>query len=261
MALAQRNKALPYAEGAAATWAGWAMQCAVRCYEGLKDWRDAELWQQRISERYPNSSLYHWFCFCKRTGHGDVEAARDFVEQYLSAVGDRPELVDAEGAGFFYWLSGSPRRAQAAFRKADETKTFIAAACALAAVADDLGDTAQRDSILDELRSEHHAKAPKMIQVMGIVRDWLPTAGQSPLDVPAVERVIASVPADGQGNIEFFAGWFLWKHGRHEEGRGFLERSCRSLHTMEWYGLIANDALRGPQGSAEPTPVDPRTAS
>jgi tetratricopeptide (TPR) repeat protein len=33
----QWEKAQPYAEAAAETWAGWAMQCAVRCYEGMKD--------------------------------------------------------------------------------------------------------------------------------------------------------------------------------------------------------------------------------
>ena len=64
-------KAQPYAEAAAQTWAGWAMQCAVRCYEGMKDWERAELWVRRLSERYPDSSLRAWLNFCKRTGHGD----------------------------------------------------------------------------------------------------------------------------------------------------------------------------------------------
>ncbi len=70
------TKAQPYAEAAAATWAAWAMQCAVRCYEGMQDWQRAELWVRRVSERYPDSSLREWLAFCKRTGHGDIAAAQ-----------------------------------------------------------------------------------------------------------------------------------------------------------------------------------------
>ena len=38
MGLKQWDKARPYAEAAAATWAGWAMSCAARCAEGEQDW-------------------------------------------------------------------------------------------------------------------------------------------------------------------------------------------------------------------------------
>lgn len=36
------DKARPYADAAAQTYAGWAMLCAAECYEGLEDWDKAE---------------------------------------------------------------------------------------------------------------------------------------------------------------------------------------------------------------------------
>jgi len=75
MRLKQWEKAQPYAEAAARTWAAWAMECAQFCYQGMEDWGNAELWVRRRSERYPNARNA-WFDWCERTGHGDIEAAR-----------------------------------------------------------------------------------------------------------------------------------------------------------------------------------------
>ena len=44
--------AKPYADAAAATWASFGMVCASQCYEGLKDWAQAEQWSRLTSERY-----------------------------------------------------------------------------------------------------------------------------------------------------------------------------------------------------------------
>ena len=84
----QWEKARPYAEAAAATWAEWAMICAARCAEGEKDWARAELWFSRVTERYPGNSWAVWYFFCKRTGQGNLAAARDAVERYLTSRAD-----------------------------------------------------------------------------------------------------------------------------------------------------------------------------
>ena len=89
MSRGQFAEAKPYAEAAAQTWAGWAMLCAANCAEGLGDLDEAELWIRRNTERYPNISWSDWYLFCKRTDHGDVEAARAWTAAYLTAVGAR----------------------------------------------------------------------------------------------------------------------------------------------------------------------------
>ena len=263
MSMHQWKKAQPYAEAAAATWAGWAMMCAVRCYEGLQEWDKAETWVQRISERYPNTSLYEWLFFCKRTGHGNAEAARDMVERYLAFTADRPDLVSEEVTGLFYWLSGSPRKAMDHLRKSYEDQTSISAACSLVLIADDLDDAGRRDPLIDELWTKHRARAPRTIETMKLLGDSLKTGDRAALNLATVDKIIESTPPEGRGNIEFLVGWFLKKHGKPEDARAYLLRATQSSGTYGWYAILAQDALRRMGGEPErkPESVDPRAVS
>ncbi len=51
------KEALPYSLKAASSWALWAMECAQRCYEGLEDWDNAELWARRATRALPALAL------------------------------------------------------------------------------------------------------------------------------------------------------------------------------------------------------------
>ena len=74
MARGDYKAARPYAEAAGETWAQWAMRCAADCTEALGDWDRSEMWIRRIAERY--ESPLEWYCWCHRTGRGDLAAAR-----------------------------------------------------------------------------------------------------------------------------------------------------------------------------------------
>ncbi len=71
----QWEKAEPYAEEAAKTGAGWAMLTAGACQEGLKNWDAAEEHVRNAATTYSDGRLA-WYCFCRRTGHGDLDSAR-----------------------------------------------------------------------------------------------------------------------------------------------------------------------------------------
>ena len=131
------------------------MSCAARCSEGASDWARAEALIRAISERYPDVSMVDWYLFCKRTGHGDLAAARDFVEQYLTAHADRPDLQNEEFAGYFYWLEGRNDEANKAFTRAFQNRKSISAAIALAIIADDEKDAARRNELLKELVTKY----------------------------------------------------------------------------------------------------------
>ena len=68
------EKAEPFAEAAADSWAAWAMEAAIECEEGLGHWEQAEGWVKREQQRYGPAT--RWLRWCERTGHGDLEAAR-----------------------------------------------------------------------------------------------------------------------------------------------------------------------------------------
>ena len=90
------DKAWPYAEAAAESWASAAIELRPAMRAGVTTCRPSSQCTTQ-SERYPNPNWGQWFVFCKRTGHGDVNAARTFAQQYLQSVGDRSDGVSRVG--------------------------------------------------------------------------------------------------------------------------------------------------------------------
>jgi tetratricopeptide (TPR) repeat protein len=259
------EKAQPYAEAAAETWAGWAMQCAVRCYEGMKDWERAELWVRRLSERYPGSALREWLNFCRRTGHGDIEAAKALVEQFVAAAGDPGPAAVADRAqaagpmqdGFASWLGGSTKEAMDSLRKAYESTKPLMAGCALMALADEEGDSAQRDAILADLCAKQRVKAPRMIEVLQMFRDSFARGDREVPDLKALDLAVENVKPNLRGNTEFYVGWLLRKRGKRQDAEAYLKRCIQTPSTNVWLKRIAGDTLQRASGDPVPAKSDP----
>jgi tetratricopeptide (TPR) repeat protein len=246
MELKQYDKARPYAEAAAQTWAQWAMECAARCAEAEQDWERAEAWYSRATDRYANNCWAVWYLFCQRTGQGNREAARAFVDRYISARVDRPDLLNEEYAACFYWLDGRPEQAKVEFAKAYEKRISVSAGLGLAMIADDEKNTARRDELLGELVTKHKARAPKSLAICQMLVETV-LAGEGanqPLDIAALDHMIDSIPEDGRGNIDFFVGWFLKNHGDPKDARKYLERCAQSPQALMWYRHLTRDAVK-----------------
>ena len=255
----QWEKARPYAEAAAETWAAWAMQCAMRCAEGMKDWDRAEAWARRVSERYAGStrSRREWLNFCKRTGHGDRKAAEEYVAQFEPAgeaavvpaapAGNAPAPAVALEAGFDAWLKGSTRRAAEHFTKAAAANPFLAD-CSLMAIADDQGDAARRDALLAELCANHRARSPKMVQALELFRAAFARGDREVPDLKALADAIADIKPNVRGNAEFYVGWLLRKRGHRTEANSYLGRSIESPSTHPWLKQIAAEEIRRAEG-------------
>ncbi len=235
-------EARPYAEAAAATWAEWAMECAARCAEGLEDWDRAEWFVRQATERYASSAWSGWYRFCKKSGHGDVKAAQAWTEEYLAAAHARRDPAPPLVAAYFYWSSGSLKNARDSFAKAIEANPAETMAIAhMALVGDELGEADRRDELLTRLCTEHKDRAPKTVELALVFRAWLAGGCKGPVDLAAADRVIASLPADNRGNLEFFAGRVLLLHGEAQAGRALLKRSAAAPKTYEWLRIIAAD--------------------
>jgi tetratricopeptide (TPR) repeat protein len=246
-------EARPYAEAAAETWAAWAMECAARCAEGAGDWERAELWMRRTTERYAPSAWTGWYRFCKKSGHGDVKAAQAWTEEYLAGAAGRPDLAPPLTAAYFYWTSGSLKKARDAFVRAIEANPSETMAIAhLALVADELGEADRRDELLTRFCTQYKDRAPKSAELAQVFRGWLAGGGKGPADLAAADRVIASLEPDNRGNLEFFAGRLLLTHGQAEAGRAYLKRSAASPKTYEWLRMIAADTVGQSGQDAKP---------
>ena len=256
MAHQQWEEAQPYADAAAETWAQWAMLCAARCHEGLKDWDTAELWIRRATG-IPDSSWSDWYGFCKRTGHGDVEAARAWTEQRLKEVQGRPDLADPRIAAYYYWSIRSLEKArnamtQAAARAPLDSSLIVQ----LALIADEQGDTARRRENLDLLWTKHQGQAPRANQISRVLGKWLEEGGEGDPDLAFVNATIEDVDPDHRGDLEFFVGKFLVQHRKAELGRPYLERVSQSPTANEWLRIIAADTIQQPGAAGDPAPTE-----
>jgi tetratricopeptide (TPR) repeat protein len=234
-----------YAEPAAQTWAAWAMICASQCNEGLKDWDQAELWIRRTAERYPRSSAVEWYRFCKRSGHGDIQAARAFADAHKPGAADRPDPGAVQQDAFSLWMTGSTKQALDAMERADQARATPATAIAAFLLADELGDKARRDRLLEVICTRiHRPPVPRLIAIGRMMRAALAGDGKGSLDLPALDKVLDAMPRRTCGDADFLVGRFLLNRGQAESARKYLRRAAETSETQDGLKQIAVDSLR-----------------
>jgi tetratricopeptide (TPR) repeat protein len=238
------ESAKPYAEAAGGTGAAWAMMCASECNEGLHNWERAELWIRRTAERYPGTTWFQWYVFCKRTGHGEVEAARAFADEYLASVEGRPGLNPPVRNGLFYWSIGSPNKAAVNLERAYNANPSLLFGFSLMLVNDELGNHDRRDQLLDDLCTKFQVNWPRVVEIFRMLRESLADGGKRPLDLQAVDRVLESMPAQARGNSSFLVGRFLLNRGRTADARKYLQQCADTPGSQLWFKAMAADLAR-----------------
>jgi tetratricopeptide (TPR) repeat protein len=253
--------ALPYAEGAANTWAGWAMECAAECAEQMQDWDRDELWYQRLSERYPRSAMA-WYFFWARTGHGDRDAASELMEQTIADLGDSADFERLGLIGTYYLLSKKPEKALEIFRKVRELDRSrpsskgegMFAGMHLAVIADGLGDAKRCDQNLEEIAKEYAQRAPRMVEICRLLRDWLARPQPTPADFDPVDAVYSAMPEQARASFGYFLGRFLDQHGQTQKAMKYHGDSIRVPNGPYLLRYLSSNVLRtrgikiGPDG-------------
>jgi tetratricopeptide (TPR) repeat protein len=260
MELKQWKEAQPYAEAAAETWASWAMQCAQRCYEGLEDWENAELWASRNAQRYPDTEWGDWFLFCNRTGKGDIEAARDFAVQYANSRLEIASGHDKLAFGCVFQLAGDRKKAIELFDTITEPDLQPERLINTALIADDIGDKTLRDDCLQRFQTDQRGQSLKTAKICQLFQQALRDGDKGKLDLAAVDDVIARMAQEGRPSAYFTVGRFLQNHGTTEEWRRYFQQVQKAPETYAWYGAIVADALRrADRGApANENKVDPK---
>jgi tetratricopeptide (TPR) repeat protein len=233
------DKATPYAEAAARTWAGWAMQCAGECAEGRQDWKRAEQWFRAVSERYESSWL-EWYLWCRRTGKAELQAAQQLAGERAERVGAGASAGDLLAAGVFWTLTGRPQEALEAFRRANTKQAGESTLFFVALAADAAGKRAERDAAWRELAG-HQTK-------FGLVAQQLQGSlargeGMAP-DAGELENLIKGLPPRQQSDVHWFVGRFLDLRGRKAEARKHLEACLNIPEGYSWIQTLAAVRLR-----------------
>jgi tetratricopeptide (TPR) repeat protein len=252
MELGQWSKALPYAESAAQTGAGWAMDCAGGCNEGLGNYERAESWFRAESERYARSFM-EWFNFCKRTGHGDVKAAGRlalaFVKQDPGALSENEKAL----AILVFDLAGEPAQGVAFVRPLVTTTSPLPGVAGgrlerwvelmfLAEFADALNDKALRDQSWADIEKSDHQSA---VATAAMFRQALDAKQSKPFDRSEFAALMDTTDAKARSYLMYFAGHFEDRHGKVEEAVKLWERCAAGVPGGgSFVALLGTNALR-----------------
>ena len=133
------------------------------------------------------------------------------------------------------------RRAEQAERIRHDPANSIAAFL----LADELGDQARRDRLLEELCTNIQRQVPRMVTIGRMMRDALADGGKGSLDLAAVDKVLGAMPARNRRNADFLVGW-LKNRGQTESARKYLQRAADSSQTHPGLRQIASDSVRAP---------------
>jgi tetratricopeptide (TPR) repeat protein len=216
--------ALPYAEAAAGTGAGWALLAAGECQEGLGNWAEAESYVRGASERYTDG-WFNWYVWCRRTGHGDVAAAEKFTQEWLAETGGRLSGNDLLTAAVVYLLGGKPDKAiEIAYRW--EGRRASAGPFLLAAIQDTRGRAKERDQLLRYLPAPAGSPSKKVADLFLRCTD----AGEKGrLDLEAVEAALKAMAEVDRTDFYYFVGHFLALRGDKKNAAAYLERCASAV--------------------------------
>ena len=223
MGLRQWEKALPYAEGAAESYAAWALSCAAHCYEGLQRWDDAEKMYRAVSDRYRGSEQ-EWYFFCKRTGHGDIASARRLFQEACDRWESSPNGINPVFAAVCEMLERRPEKvipfaAKSFTRTGNPMMGLLLALCS-----DEIKDAKQRDSALSEIEtrgrkfilSSIRRPREELIALAKIISADLAKGGKGEIDLAEAEKSAPPAGNDEQIAYYYVLGKYFDLHGKRE---------------------------------------------
>lgn len=222
------ERALPYAEAAAESWAEWAMMCVVRCYQGLRDDENEGLWRERLAERYPGvvhlRNLYFWV---RRTGQPPRPELVAEIDRRMPNPAADATAVAQYRIGSFFLMSDRPRKALAAFERgaARQDDPGTSAGCAImhAVTAWQIGLTKERDAILEKLNQRQDESSADLRAVSGWLRALpAPDAKRQP-DVAKATKLIESSEATHRPLITYAIARGLDLAGHHDAAIPLLQ--------------------------------------
>ena len=214
------------------------------------NWQLAERYTQAAAERYQGSELY-WYFFCRRTGQGDLQAAKSLARKYLQDPATPPAWLENFWIGDFYLLEGETETALKHFERCHDKSNDPYDGLRVAVVADQMKDAKRRDAMLLRIKE----KGPEFIasstgkprtELLSLVQwmiDGLAKGGKGDIDLAAADKVGAAVEVDLQRmNYYYYLGKYLDLHGKPERAIHYwklclthtgMDDLCRNLAGVE----------------------------
>ena len=219
MSRGEWDEALVFADRAAMSGASAALTCASECHEALQHWEQSELLSRANAQRYENQR-HEWFFWCRRTGHGDLEAARRMALKRTTELAN-DDRSDKNLLGAIYAIDGQAAKSRAAFRQSQENTGNPYAGVHAALLAEEANDPEGRDLALAEAvdQGNRYRTSNGGVDLVDIaMAKWLNNSYHQPVGTPplleSLEALLNLKDRRDVANLAFFAGRYFYL--RHE---------------------------------------------
>lgn len=246
------GEAQPYAEAAAETWAGWAMQTAQRCAEGQEDWDAAEKWARNRALRYPNASAYDWVDFCVRTGEGHLQEACDFTLLALDRLNDRTDDQIKLMRSALLMAKRTPDKAfeslhQVIKASAADPANHQLAMVTLLTAAGQAADLKLFATTAEQFIDKYAADSPKFTAILSKLREAIAKETPDALDTKGLDALIEETPSNNRTVPALVVASYLAGAGKPEMAKPYWKLAADKGQSYFWWRLIAEAQLRRPQ--------------
>lgn len=247
----QWAKALPYALGAAECGSDWGLYSAADCHEGMRNWQLAEGVLREIAERYDSSRLA-WYFFCRRTGQGDLAAARALAREYLTNPDTDRRQLEWFSVGDFYLLEGDGETALKHFERCYQKTNDPYEGFRIALVADQLKETQRRDAALQQIQQKgtdfivYSTNKPRehLLALADMILDDLDAGGRGEIDLAGADKLASAIEDDlARMNFHYYLAKYLDLHGKPDAAIHYWKLCLAHTGVTDWCRTLAGAEL------------------
>ena len=222
-------KALPYAESAASSGSEFGLSVAACCYEALQNWEQAETMARSTTSRYRNAWIV-WYAFCKRTGHGDLEAARRMAQLAVTQIESQSDDSHAYVA-MYYVLEEKPELALKHYdglgKKNIDTSNDMHALL-LAIELEDEDKQAQAIGRLNTLGPKFNPSRKTLLAIGKLIAADAAQEERGQLDMNQVDQLLRQIESYDGTNALYFLGRYHELCGKQELAERFYRDGMTS---------------------------------
>ena len=271
----QYARAARYADRAAGSGSGWAMNVASRAHEALGNWAQSEQWIEREVKRYGEgdpADADGWATWCLRTGRGNRAAAFEYLKKQLPAPDADVPWDDRSKWAFIYAVQGKRAAAGRFYQNLYEHTDNMYYGIHAMLLAHEQGEKERRDRLMadllndwkdDDQDEDERGPYDKLV----VMFDQSLDSGE-PVPKDAFEKLIADESVGRVTNFLFYIARLHELEGHGERAQRYYQRCLSQSATYKHNYLMAWRRYRNNGGNpytarfpgspaAQPGPQEP----
>lgn len=224
------ERAKPHAVAAGNTWSAWGLQVASHICECRAEWEESEAWIREMSISYPTSSAYHWYNWCRRTGRGDLETARNLAQRYFENSNYRSNRDSEVMRGAYYLLEGDYEKGIASYQKAAGFYASFTPNFMLIQLSRELGEEQIEQDAIAALDAHVASLGDDLSIIENVAIDIFEVIKQQDINdeaLAAIDRQLRQIDTTNRCAFAYFLARQLEAIGRSDEAIDFYRRSLR----------------------------------